>query len=400
MGIATSTGIERQPGSRRSPALRKFVPIVSPEGVRGDEFLVDVRKILASRRLTNGDYVRDFEAAAANYLGVPHCVAVSSCTSGLVLAISALHLKGEVLLPSFTFHATAHAVAWNGLKPVFVDCEPSTFCIDPRAVEERLSPKTAAILAVHIFGNPSNVFELEKIAGHAGVPLVYDAAHGFGSKVGDRHIGTFGVAEVFSFSPTKLVVAGEGGLVATQDASLAKALRAARNYGDGGNSDPELLGLNARMSEFHAALALRGLEGLDDRIARRNQIRRRYETRLGDWPGISFQQIRAGNRSSCKDFQILVDSRTFGRSRDSLLHFLHDENIEARRYFWPSVHRQKLYRAAWDGRPLPVTDRISNSVLNLPIYSSLQDEEVDAVCDAVLRASEVARAGLAAGHSA
>lgn len=391
MASLAKTTIAAAPATRSTPALNKFLPIVSPEGLPNESFLSDVQKILASRRLTNGEYVREFEAAAAEYLGVPHCVAVSSCTTGLVLALRALQLRGEVILPSFTFHATAHAVAWNGLMPAFVDCEPDTFCISPSAVRERLSPRTAAIVAVHIFGNPASVLELEEIAASAEVPLVCDSAHAFGSKMGAQSIGGFGEAEVFSFSPTKLLVAGEGGLVATRDATLASRLRAARNYGDAGNSDPELLGLNARMSELHAALALRGLNGIEERIARRNQIRLRYEASLGAIPGISFQRLQPANSSSCKDFSILVDASLFGRSRDWLQDFLRKENIETRRYFWPPVHRQKLYRAAWNGQPLPVTDRISNCVLNLPIYSSLTDEEVDFICGAILRAAEVAQ---------
>jgi dTDP-4-amino-4,6-dideoxygalactose transaminase len=372
--------------------FKKTLPIVSPEGITAEGFIQDVQKIIASRQLTNGVFVREFESAAANYLGAPHCVALASCTSGLILTLAALDLKGEVILPSFTFHATAHAVIWNGLKPVFVDCDPETFCIDPRAVRARLSPNTAAILAVHVFGHPADVLELEEIAAMARVSLIYDAAHSFGSEVSKRRLGTFGTAEVFSFSPTKLLVAGEGGLVATRDPALAKRLRAARNYGDAGNLDPEIRGLNARMSEFHAALALRGLEGLDQRIERRNQIRLRYECNLGGVPGITFQYIRSDIRSSCKDFQILVDPEAFGKSRDFLLDALSRQNVEARRYFWPPVHRQKLYRDLWDGTPLPVTDRVSSRVLNLPIYSSLRDEQVDAVCTAILGARQSSRA--------
>jgi dTDP-4-amino-4,6-dideoxygalactose transaminase len=389
---ARSGTIVSQHEARTVHAFETPLPIVSPEGIGGEEFIGDVRKILESRQLTNGKFVREFERAAASYLGAPHCVAVSSCTSGLVLTLAALGLKGEVILPSFTFHATAHAVAWNGLKPVFVDCEPDTFCIGPQAVRERISQDTAAILAVHIFGNPASVFELEEIADGAGIPLIYDSAHAFGSKAGATPVGGFGAAEIFSLSPTKLLVAGEGGLVATRDASLAKRVRAVRNYGDAGDSDPELRGLNARMSEFHAALAIRGLAGLDKRIERRNQIRVRYEKRLGGVGGISFQQIRPGNLSSCKDFQILVEAEAFGCSRDWILDALRQRNIEARRYFWPPVHRQKLYAAVWDGRPLPVTDHISNRILSLPIYSSLGDDKVDTVCDAILAAPESGKA--------
>jgi dTDP-4-amino-4,6-dideoxygalactose transaminase len=372
------------------PLFDERLPIVSPEGLPGDEFLRDVQRILQSRQLTNATFVREIESAAAAYLAVPHCVAVSSCTTGLVLTLRALGLQGEVVLPSFTFHATAHSVLWNSLKPVFVDCDPETFCIDPQAVQARITPKTAGILGVHLFGNPASVMELEEIAASGKVCLILDAAHAFGSKVGGRHIGTFGTAEIFSLSPTKVLVAGEGGLIATRDATLAQRLRAARNYGDAGNYDPELLGLNARMSEFHAALALRGLDGLDARIERRNQIRLHYLRRLEPVPGLSFQEIRPGNRSACKDFGVLVDETAFGSSRDWLFDALQKENIEVRRYFWPPVHRQKLFRELWDVQPLPVTEQISNRVLNLPIYSSLRDEDVDKVCDAVLRAHEFA----------
>jgi dTDP-4-amino-4,6-dideoxygalactose transaminase len=373
------------------PMFQDRLPIVSPEGLPGEEFLRDVHKILSSRQLTNATFVRQFEEAAERYLGVPHCVAVSSCTAGLVLTLQALGLHGEVILPSFTFHASAHSLLWNGLKPVFADCDPETFCFDPHAVKLQMSANTAAILAVHLFGDPASIVELQIIASDSSIPLVFDAAHAFGSDINGKRIGNFGVAEVFSFSPTKPLVAGEGGMIATRDAELARKLRVARNYGDSGNYDPELPGLNARMSEFHAALALRGLEGLDARINRRNQIRLHYERRLRTIPGLSFQRIPPSNRSSCKDFAVLVDEPVFGKSRDWLFEALERENIQVRRYFYPPVHRQKLYREIWDKRPLPATESISESILNLPIYSALSDENVETICDAILRCHEFAK---------
>jgi dTDP-4-amino-4,6-dideoxygalactose transaminase len=373
------------------PMFEERLPIVSPEGLPGEEFLRDVRRILNSRQLTNAAFVCQFEEAAEQYLAVPHCVAVSSCTAGLVLTLQALGLQGEVILPSFTFHASAHSLLWNGLKPVFADCDTETFCLDPHAVKLQMSSDTAAVLAVHLFGNPASIVELQTIASDSSIPLVFDAAHAFGSDINDKRVGNFGVAEVFSFSPTKLLVAGEGGMIATRDAELARKLRAARNYGDSGNYDPEMPGLNARMSEFHAALALRGLECLDQRINRRNQIRFLYERRLRTIPGLSFQRIPPGNRSSCKDFAVLVDEAVFGKSRDWLFDALEKENIQVRRYFYPPVHRQKLYREIWDKRPLPVTESISETILNLPIYSTLSDENVEKICDAILRCHEFAR---------
>jgi dTDP-4-amino-4,6-dideoxygalactose transaminase len=374
-----------------------MLPIVDPEGVPGEEFLEEVRGILASKQLTNGAYVKKFEEAAAEYLGVAHCVAVSSCTAGLLLVLKALDLRGEVILPSFTFHATAHAVVWNGLTPVFADCDAKTFCIAPQAVRARVSNRTAAILAVHLFGNPSAVKELEEIAAGLRIPLVFDAAHAFGSVSHDAHVGGFGTAEVFSFSPTKLVVAGEGGLVATRDPELAEKLRAARNYGDAGNYDPEILGVNARMSEINAAMALHGLVGLEARIERRNEIRTRYERKLREVEGLRFQEVAKGERSTCKDFSVIVDEKEFGQSRDWLVELLHRENIGARKYFSPPVHRQKLYGAMWDGRALPVTDMVSDGVVSLPIYSSLTDESVDKVCEVIWRAERFDNAKWAMG---
>jgi dTDP-4-amino-4,6-dideoxygalactose transaminase len=367
------------------PTFEKMLPIVDPEGIPGVEFLEDVQTILISKQLTNGTYVRRFEEAAAAYLGVKHCVAVSSCTSGLLLVLKSLGLRGEVILPSFTFHATAHAVVWNGLKPVFADCDVNTLCIDPAAVREHITSRTTAILAVHIFGNPAPVRELQEISAKLNIPLVFDSAHAFGSSSMGKHIGRFGTAEVFSFSPTKLVVAGEGGLIATSDERLAEKLRTGRNYGDGGTYDPEIIGVNARMSEMHGALALRGLAGVDARIGRRNEIRERYERRLRKLQGIRFQQVSEGGRSACKDFSVIVDDKEFGHARNSLLDALHRENIDARKYFSPPVHLQKLYRDLWDGRPLPATEYISKAVVSLPIYSSLSDESVDKVCDAICR---------------
>lgn len=347
------------------------------------ELVDDFKAILASRQLTNGARVREFEEAAAAFLGVPHCVAVSSCTAGLLLTLRALNLQGEVILPSFTFHVTAHSVVWNGLKPVFADCEPDTFCVSPEAVCARLTPRTAAILVVHMYGHPIDVPKLEAIASDRGIPLICDAAHAFGSEFRGKKIGSVGTAEIFSFSPTKLLVAGEGGLVATRDEALARQLRAGRNYGDSGTYDPDMLGMNARMSEFHAALACRGLDGIEERIERRNQIRIRYERRLESVPGLSFQQIRPGCRSTCKDFSVLVDEAAFGAPREWLFQALQRENIEVKRYFWPPVHRQKLYREVWDHQPLPNTDSVSDRVLSLPIYSSLDTASVERVCDAI-----------------
>jgi dTDP-4-amino-4,6-dideoxygalactose transaminase len=351
-----------------------------------DEVIKGYQRSFADGLITNGDVVARLESEVAERVGVSHCVAVSSCTSGLTLVLKALGLKGEVILPSFTFFATGHAVLWNGLKPVFAECDANTWTVDPADVESKITRRTTAILAVHLYGNPAQIVELHRIAERHGLKLLFDAAHAFGSSYQGLAVGGFGDAEVFSLSPTKLLVAGEGGLVCTNDATLARRLRAARNYGDAGSYDPELLGLNARMTEFNAALALAGLRLVDRKVERHNQIAERFTQILRGTPGIRFQQIEPGNRSAYKDFSVLLSGSEFGMSRDELGSALSEQGVPTKRYFYPPLHQQRLFaRAGSRRRALPVTEGISESVLSLPIYESLPDEAVTRIGLAIRR---------------
>ena len=336
--------------------------------------------------ITNGSIVQGFERAVAERLGVKHCIAVSSCTSGLMLVLRALGVTGEVIVPSFTFFATGHAVVWNGLTPVFADCDPANWTVDPIDVEARITERTSAIIAVHMYGNPCAVEALEKLAARCKLKLIFDAAHAFGSKRGTRPVGQFGDAEVFSLSPTKLLVAGEGGLISTNDTFLNHLLRAARNYGDLGAYDPELIGLNARMPEFNAALGMAGLAILDAKVARHNAIAGHYSELLSSIPGLCFQKVAHDDVCTYKDYSVCVDAGTAGITRDELACALLAENIETKKYFYPPLHRQKLYRKYCDGgRGWPHTDSVSETVLSLPIYESLSDETVVRVARAIRR---------------
>ena len=336
--------------------------------------------------ITNADLVSRFETAIAERLGVRHCVAVSSCTSGLTLVLKALGLTGEVIIPSFTFFATGHAVRWNALRPVLADCCTETWNIDPEDVERRITEKTSAILAVHLYGNPCAVEKLEAIASRYGLKLIFDAAHGFGSQRKGVPIGGFGDAEVFSLSPTKLLVSGEGGLVTTNDETLARIVRAQRNYGDTGSYDPEHLGLNARMTEFNAALGLTSLALTGRKVARHNEIADLYTMRLAHLPGLKFQTIAADDVCTYKDYSIHISAKAAGIDRDGLAASLLAENIETKRYFYPPMHEQRLYRQfAPSDRPLSCTDYIANGILSLPIYESLPDSTVEGVAVAIER---------------
>jgi dTDP-4-amino-4,6-dideoxygalactose transaminase len=384
------------------PLFEKLLPIVRPElppAVRQNGTAGVFEEIMRSGSLTNSKWVLAFERKAAETLGVAECVGVSSCTSGLILVLRCLGLSGEVILPSFTFFASGHAVLWNGMEPVLVDCDPETFLIDPQEVREAITPRTAAIMAVHTFGNPAPVEELEAVAKEHGLALLVDAAHGFGARIGDRAMGGAGSAEVFSLSPTKLLVAGEGGLIATNDAALAERLRVARNYGDNGAYDCEILGLNARMTEIQAQLALMGLEDLAARVARRNHLAALYERLLSGQSGLSFQRIRPDATSGRKDFGIVIDEARFGISRDQLYQALLQDNVQTKKYFYPPLHRQKLYKNCRRGK-MTHTEAITSRILNFPIYSSLSDETVKSIVERVLLIREtLAQSRLAAASS-
>ena len=337
--------------------------------------------------LTNAGLVSRLEAAVVERLHVKHCVAVSSCTSGLMMVLRALGLQGEIILPSFTFFATGHSVLWNGLKPVFADCEAHTWNISPADVERKITGATSAILAVHLYGNPCDVTALEAIARRHNLKLVFDAAHAFGTQYRGVPIGSFGDAEVFSLSPTKLLVAGEGGLVTTNDGKLAAAVRAMRNYGDVGSYDPKWLGLNARMTEFNAAMALAGLPLVNAKIQRRNQIARMYTEMLSCLPGICFQKVHPGDTHTYKDYSVLVVPEMLEVTRDLLAESLRAEKIETRKYFYPPLHQQCLYSTFHESgaSDLAQTERVANNILSLPIYESLPDETVGIVAETFQR---------------
>ena len=344
--------------------------------------------------LTNATLVARFEREAAEWIGVRHCVAVSSCTSGLTLVMRALGLSGEVILPSMTFFATAHAARWNNLQPVFADCSAESWNISPADVEARITDRTSAIVGVHLYGNPCDVEALQEIASRHRLKLIFDAAHAFGSCRGGVSMGGFGDAEVFSLSPTKLLVAGEGGLVATNDEHLAQFLRTMRNYGDSGRYDPEWVGANARMSEFNAALALQGLPMVEEKVSARTRIAKRYTQLLSALPGTAFQAVHPEDTHSFKDYSVHISAEEFGMDRDALASALLAENIETKKYFYPPLHQQRIYRAyhSAEREPLPNTEYVAGNILSLPIYESLSDEMVDGTVQAIRRLYEYERA--------
>jgi dTDP-4-amino-4,6-dideoxygalactose transaminase len=346
----------------------------------------DFKSILDGGILTNGSHVKELERRAAEYLGVRHCIAVASCTAGLMLLFKAADLTGDVIAPSFTFSATTHAVVWNGLRPVYADIDPRSLTLAPEAVKPLVGVRTSAIVATHIYGTPCDVESLQQIADDNGIKLFFDAAHGFGSRRGERAVGSFGDAEVFSLSPTKVMIAGEGGIIATNDDILAERLRIGRDYGNPGDYDCLFIGLNARMSEFHAAIALGSLADLDERILRRNELVGIYREALKGIPGIGFPEVGEGNWSTFKDFTIFVDESQFGMGPDQLKDALDAEGIDTRRYYSPAVHKMKAYESVRAGSgPLPVTEWAADTVLTLPLWTEMIGSEIGRVAGAIAR---------------
>src|SRR5215510_11701302 len=286
----------------KAPMVRPLLPAFD------DEFAEGVQGILQSGMLTTGQHLRHFEKAVAEHLGVRYAIAVSSCTTGLMLTYQGLGLTGEVVVPSFTFMATVSAMIWAGLRPIFADVDVETLTLDPAAAEAAITPNTRAIVAVHNFGNPADIEALQAIACRHHLKLVFDAAHGFGALYKGAPVGPQGDAQVYSLSPTKLLIAGEGGIVATNDDQLAERVRIGREYGNDGNYDSAFAGVNARMPELSALMGVRSLRNLEQAARHRNRTAEVFRTGLGDLPGIAFQKIAEGNRSSYREFSITINA--------------------------------------------------------------------------------------------
>lgn len=355
------------------PSLAFTRPAVPPWEALAPEF----QAILESGILTKGPRLAALEKALAEYLRSPHVVCLNSCTSGLLLGVQALKLEGEVIVPSFSFMATFHALRWNNLTPVFVDCEPYSLTVDLEAVAAAIGPHTAAVMSAYVFGNPPRLDEIDALCRQKGLAHFCDSAHGIGTLIDGVPAGTRADFEVFSCSPTKLLTAAEGGVLSTRHAYIEEWVRAGRDYGNPGSYDCDFAGINARMSEFHAAIMHAGLPHLESYVQRREELVGVYRERLGELPGVRFQQLQPGVRSSHKDFPIFIEREAFGCSRDALQKALLAEGVPTRAYFDPPGHQLTAYRQELH---LPVTEKMCSEVLCLPMSSRMSNEEAEQVC--------------------
>lgn len=342
-----------------------------------------IETLLDNRWLSNGGpFEREFEQKIADMVGVKHCIAMCNATVALEIVIRALDLTGEVIVPSLTFVATAHALQWQQITPVFADIDPVSHNLDPAAVERMITPRTSGIIGVHLWGRPCDTDALADVADRHGLRLMYDAAHAFGAGHGDRMIGGFGDAEVFSFHATKFLNAFEGGAVVTNDDALAAKMRLMRNFGFTGWDKVSYVGTNGKMSEVCAAMGITSLESIDTVVAANRTNHAAYRAELATVPG--FELIDYGN-SGARNYQYVVtevDEAQTGISRDRLIELLWAENIFARRYFYPGCHRMEPYLSHQPhaGLLLPQTEAVASRLLVLPTGTTIGPADIAAIC--------------------
>lgn len=361
------------------PAFDQPLHVGYPNIGDRENFMREVAGILDRNWLTNnGPVVQAFEKKLAEYLGVRHCVAMCNGTVALEIATRALGMSGEVIVPSWTFIATAHALHWQGITPVFADIDPLTHNLDPNAVREKITPRTTGIIGVHLWGRPAPVNELQEIADQNGLKLMFDAAHAFGCSYEGQKIGRYGACEVLSFHATKVFNSIEGGAVVTEDDELADSMRLMRNFGFSGYDNVIYPGTNGKMTEINAAMGVVNLDSLSEFVSAN---RRNYEAYAECLAGLDEADLIEYDSNNEPNFQYVVIELDEGctPSRDKIISALHAENIFARKYFWPGCHRMMPYRKLYPnaGSTLPFTESISERILVLPTGPSLVVGELE-----------------------
>jgi len=365
------------------PAFSEKLHVGRPNIGDRTRLMERINEILDRRWLTNaGVYVREFERRVAEMVGVRHCIAMCNGTVALEIAIRSLGLKGEVIVPSFTFIATAHALQWQEITPVFCDVDPQTHNIDPVRVEQLITPRTSGIIGVHVWGRPCDVERLEWIARKHELGLLYDAAHAFACSHNGRMIGSFGNAEVYSFHATKFVNTFEGGAVVTNDDDLAAKIRLMKNFGFAGTDTVIYIGTNGKMSEISAAMGLTALDGLDELIGVNRRNHGAYRRGLAGVPGLDLVVYDDVEKANYQYVAVEVDADVLRLSRDDLVRVLAAENVLARRYFYPGCHRMEPYRSYFPnaGLLLPHTESLTTRVMCLPTGTTVSPEMIETVC--------------------
>ena len=366
-----------------NPSFFEPLHVGRPNLGNRSRLLERINDLLDRRWYTNnGPLVQEFEHRITEWVGVKYCLAVCNATVGLEIAIRALDLKGEVIIPSFTFISAAHALQWQGITPVFADVNPNTHNLDPLSVEERITPLTSAILGVHIWGRPCDIEALSAIAERHHLKLFFDAAHAFGNSHHGKMIGNFGELEIFSFHATKFLNSFEGGAIATNNEVLAHKMREMINFGFHGYDRVDGLGINGKMTEICAAMGLTSLDNIDEIIDANRRNYRHYRQEVKSIPGIKVIEFDETQKFNYQYVIIEIDEGVTGISRDLMVDILHAENVLVRRYFYPGCHRMEPYRTLFPdiSRLLPETEKLTTRVMTLPSGTSVGEEEITKVC--------------------
>lgn len=349
-----------------------------------DEYVAEIAPLWESHWLTNmGEKHQEFERDLKDYLGVQNIALYTNGHAALECALEALELKGKVITTPFTFASTTHAIVRKGLEPVFADIRPDNYTIDPASIEQLIDEDTCAIVPVHVYGGLCDVDAIQKIADEHGLKVIYDAAHAFGVTKNGVSAATFGDVSMFSFHATKVFNTIEGGALTFKDPALKAKLDQWKNFGITGQESVEYIGGNAKMNEFCAAMGICNLCHLDDEIAKRKKVAERYFERLDGVKGLKLSKPAPGVKSNYAYMPVVFED-AFGATRDEVFATLAENDIVARKYFYPLISDYECYEGRFDSSRTPVAERIASQVLTLPIYADLPLEDVDRICDIVL----------------
>ena len=367
--------------------MDKIITVTSPLLPNLKDFNELLKQIWDSKWITNnGSFHKQLEQALAQYLKVPYVSLFTNGTLPLITALQALRITGEVITTPYSFVATTHALWWNGIKPVFVDIKWETGCLDPEKVEAAITPKTTAIMSVHVYGKPCDIKTIQDIADKYGLRVIYDAAHAFGVEVNGESILKAGDMSTLSFHATKVYNTIEGGAMVMHDEKTKRRIDYLKNFGFAGETEVVGPGINSKMDEIRSAYGLLNLQHVDDAIEARHQVAIKYREALRNVEGIEFWDNLPGVRHNYSYFPIFVDAERYGMTRDELYFKMCGKGIYGRRYFYPLISEFSTYRGLDSARPenLPVAHDMANRVICLPMHHALKNDDVDRVLNAIV----------------
>ncbi len=364
----------------------KVITVTSPLLPKLDEFDALLKEIWNNKWITNnGSFHQRLEKELADYLKVPYVSLFTNGTLPLITALQAMRITGEVITTPYSFVATTHSLWWNGIKPVFVDIDPSTGNIDPEKIEAAITPKTTAIMPVHVYGKPCRTKEIQDIADKYGLKVIYDAAHAFGVEVNGESVLNAGDMSTLSFHATKVYNTIEGGALVMHDEKTKKRIDYLKNFGFAGETEIVAPGINSKMDEIRAAYGLLNLKQVDAAIESRHQTAIRYREALRNVEGITFFDDMPSVKHNYSYFPIFVDAEKYGMTRDELYFNMREKNVLGRRYFYPLISEFSTYRGLDSANPinLPNAHKMANSVICLPMHHALSNEDIERVVNCI-----------------